>query len=165
VMEGEDVRMTIAERVATEEFRRVMKNLLVARFGSLPPEVEQAVEAANRETMDTWLQRAATAPTLEEAGIRPLAPSLPTPEGGRAPAPRSKVAEKARVRKRRQTLGEQGFSHAIQTVLVARFGTVPPEVERALAEADRETMLVWARRALMLDTLQEVRILPAKPSW
>jgi hypothetical protein len=156
--------MMIAERVATEEFRRVLKNLLVARFGSLPPEVEQAVDAANRATMDLWLQRAATAPTLEEADIRPLAPSQPPREEGGTPVPRSKVAEKERLRKRRQTLGDQYCCEALQTVLVVRFGTLPPEVERALVEADRETMNVWFRRALTVDTLQEVRMLPTERS-
>lgn len=70
--------MTIAERVAAEarvaEFRRVLRTLLVKRFGALPPAAERALMTASSETMDLWLDRAATASTLEAVGILP-APS------------------------------------------------------------------------------------------
>lgn len=52
-----------------QAMRTALATVLTARFGALPAEVEVAMAAANTETLRAWLERAATARTLEEVGI------------------------------------------------------------------------------------------------
>ena len=59
--------------------RKALLTVLVKRFGSLPPEVDRAVAAANTETLEAWHDRALTAATLEAVQILPEEPSRGLP--------------------------------------------------------------------------------------
>jgi hypothetical protein len=56
-------------RGRTEATRGSLEIFLIARFGPLPETVRQAIAAADLETLNDWLPRAATAATLAEVGI------------------------------------------------------------------------------------------------
>jgi hypothetical protein len=51
--------------------RTALERELTARFGPLLTEAQQAVANADVEIMSIWLDRAATAQTLQEVGILP----------------------------------------------------------------------------------------------
>jgi hypothetical protein len=65
--------LTIAEQLraegAEQTLRSALEIVLTERFGALPGEVMSAMRAANIETMNAWLRRAANAATLDEVGI------------------------------------------------------------------------------------------------
>jgi hypothetical protein len=52
-----------------QAMRTALTTVLTARFGRLPSAIEAALAAANTETLQAWLERAATAGTLEEVGV------------------------------------------------------------------------------------------------
>lgn len=64
-----------AARGAEQQARAALETVLTARFGTLPDEIRRILATANTETMNTWLQSAATASTLDEVGIPRQAPS------------------------------------------------------------------------------------------
>ena len=45
---------------------RILLRLLSARFGVVPPEVQQRIESADADTLLHWSERVLTAPTLED---------------------------------------------------------------------------------------------------
>ena len=57
-------------RATQQATQQAVETVLRSRFGAIPPSVTQALEAADVPTLLIWLQRAAQAATLEEAGIR-----------------------------------------------------------------------------------------------
>src|SRR5205823_3876894 len=57
----------------------------------------------------------------------------------------------------------RGLRRALETVLMRRFGGLPPAVEAALAAADLDTLDEWLRAAVTADTLTEVGIPPQQP--
>jgi hypothetical protein len=52
-----------------QAMRSALATVLAARFGPLPAALEAALAGANTETLRAWLERAATAVTLEEVGV------------------------------------------------------------------------------------------------
>lgn len=57
----------------------------------------------------------------------------------------------------------KGLRRALETVLLRRFGALPPAVEAALAVADLDTLDGWLRAAATANTLAEVGIVPREP--
>jgi hypothetical protein len=70
-----NVGMTIVEAAEARGEERSMRIALMktlrTRFGSLPFEIERAVEAAGMETLRARFEHALTAPTLADVGILP----------------------------------------------------------------------------------------------
>ena len=57
-------------RAAARTMREAVETVLRSRFGVIPTAVTQALAAADLLTLQTWLQRAAQAATLEDVGIQ-----------------------------------------------------------------------------------------------
>jgi hypothetical protein len=58
------------KREAVQSRRRILLTLLRKRFGDLPEQMVSAVKSCtNAEVLDSWLERFATAVTLDEVGI------------------------------------------------------------------------------------------------
>ena len=70
---GKTMAQVVAERGRAEGevvgLRRAVEGVLESRFGPLPADVEAALARADLDTLDGWLRRAATAPSLEAIGI------------------------------------------------------------------------------------------------
>jgi hypothetical protein len=60
-----------AARAEALTLRRALEKVLTERFGPLPVAIQAALATADTQTMDVWLSRAATAPTLGAVGIVP----------------------------------------------------------------------------------------------
>jgi hypothetical protein len=60
---------TMAQWCETRGVRLALETVLASRFGTIPPEVAEAVASASRETLTAWVRAAATAPTLADVGI------------------------------------------------------------------------------------------------
>ncbi|HZP82394.1 MAG TPA: hypothetical protein VFB21_12205 [Chthonomonadaceae bacterium] len=67
------------------------------------------------------------------------------------------AAAEAAERANRQTARDM-----LKTILTARFGKVPTNVEAAIEKADVETMNAWAQTAAIAETLDEVGILSGR---
>jgi hypothetical protein len=59
---------------------------------------------------------------------------------------------------------EQQARVALETVLTARFGTLPDEIRRILTTADTESMNTWLLRAATAAALDDVGIRGQAPS-
>jgi hypothetical protein len=73
-----EVGLTLAQaaeaRGAERNMREAVQTVLESRFGAIPADIQQAVAAADMESLGAWLRLAATAPTLEDVGILPKPP-------------------------------------------------------------------------------------------
>ncbi len=67
----------------------------------------------------------------------------------------ARVAPEAEARGR-----EQATRETLITVLTARFGPLPPEIQTAINAANVETMNAWLPVAATAQTLEDVGILP-----
>lgn len=76
---GKTMAQVVEERARAEGeargVRRGLETVLVSRFGPLAAEVEAALDAADLDTLDGWLRRAAQAQNLAELGILSTDPS------------------------------------------------------------------------------------------
>jgi hypothetical protein len=61
--------MSIAQQLEARATRAALEAVLVARFGPVPDEIRQVIDAANPEALSAWIPRAAVATTLAEVGI------------------------------------------------------------------------------------------------
>ena len=57
------------EEGRTGGLRSALETFLITRFGTLPDNVRQAINAADQDKINTWIQTVATAKTLNEVGI------------------------------------------------------------------------------------------------
>jgi hypothetical protein len=55
--------------------RRALETVLESRFGPLSPEIKAALAAADLDTLDGWLRRAAQAESLADLGVLPVEPA------------------------------------------------------------------------------------------
>ncbi len=86
--EAEHMAMTMAQECeargeARGEVRGLSKALisvLSTRFGTVPPEIQLAVERANGEMLQRWIVAAASASTLDGVGIQPTSSSSRQPD-------------------------------------------------------------------------------------
>jgi hypothetical protein len=66
---GRESMRSLVEQAEEQGEARALRTVLAARFGAVPAEVEAALAAADLPTLTAWLERAATAGSLEEVGI------------------------------------------------------------------------------------------------
>jgi hypothetical protein len=51
---------------------------------------------------------------------------------------------------------QQGEARMLERLLTLKFGTLPADVQRRLAEADEATLLTWSERVLSASWLEDV---------
>jgi Putative transposase, YhgA-like len=154
---GWALRVWQAEKVPLAEIERVLTEAMTG------------LEGLSEEQAGQWLQVATFIVNLityrrEEQELMDLVA---------AHALRSKFGEKVQVGSMGQTIAERIASEAeargaerakreaLETVLESRFGTLPPDIRRAVAAADVASLGAWLQRVGTASTLAEVGILPA----
>jgi hypothetical protein len=64
--EAKEVVVTTAEQLRAEGEARVLVRLLTRKFGAVPAAVQQRIDTASLEQIETWCDRVLDATTLDE---------------------------------------------------------------------------------------------------
>ena len=58
--------MTIAENLEKQTTERMLRRLLVLRFGTLAADIEARIAQASMHQLETWIERVVTTSSLDE---------------------------------------------------------------------------------------------------